>query len=231
MRNTTKNILKFILLAYIFVFVNNKYIKVINSTVFFSRIKNVGINKFISTGSHISKSKICFNGSNNHIEFNNINLRRSQILVSGNNNQLIINKSTSLLKLKLVIRGNNCRVVIDECTTFGSGYLICMGNANYVEIGKDCQIADDVSLWATDSHPIYGLEGEILNPSKPIMIGDHVWIGNKSIVLKGVEIGENSVVGMGSVVTANIDSHSIYVGNPAKKIKTIQNWDRSFIDI
>lgn len=53
----------------------------------------------------------------------------------------------------------------------------------------------------------------------PIIIGHNVWIGESVIILPGVKIGDASIVGAGSVVTKDLDNHSIYAGNPAKKIK------------
>ena len=47
-------------------------------------------------------------------------------------------------------------------------------------------------------------------------IGNHVWIGKRAIILKGVTIGDGSIVGMGAVVTKDVPSNSLAVGNPAK---------------
>jgi len=91
-------------------------------------------------------------------------------------------------------------------------------------IGKNCLIGANVMIVDNDFHPIepnnrrYSKEnigcGEVI-------IKDNVFIGTSTIVLKGVTIGENSVVAAGSVVTKNIDANSIYGGNPCKKIKDI----------
>jgi len=54
-----------------------------------------------------------------------------------------------------------------------------------------------------------------------IVIGKNVWLGGGVIVLSGVNIGDNSVVGAGSIVTKNIAANSFYAGNPAKKIKSL----------
>ena len=54
---------------------------------------------------------------------------------------------------------------------------------------------------------------------KPIIIGKNVWIGESVIILPGVKVGDNSVIGAGSVVTKDIDRETIYAGNPAKKLK------------
>ena len=61
---------------------------------------------------------------------------------------------------------------------------------------------------------------------KPIEIGDNVWIGNRSIILPGVSIGKNSVIGAGSVVTKSIPSDYLAAGNPAelkKKLNVTHN--------
>lgn len=54
---------------------------------------------------------------------------------------------------------------------------------------------------------------------KPVVIGDHAWIGARALILPGVEIGEGAVVGAGSVVTRSVDPFTIVAGNPAKYIK------------
>lgn len=58
-----------------------------------------------------------------------------------------------------------------------------------------------------------------IDDDKDIIIKNDVWIGAKSIILKGVTIGEGSIIAAGSIVTKNVDSYSIYAGVPAKKIK------------
>ena len=57
--------------------------------------------------------------------------------------------------------------------------------------------------------------------AKPITVGDNVWIGGNVVVLPGVTIGSNSVIGAGSVVTKDIPSNVVAVGNPCKVIKEL----------
>lgn len=88
---------------------------------------------------------------------------------------------------------------------------------NNVLVGSGCIITD------TDSHPI-DWQDRINNlnektESSPIVIEDNVFIGARSIILKGVTIGKNSVIGAGSVVTKSIPENCIAGGNPAKVIK------------
>jgi acetyltransferase-like isoleucine patch superfamily enzyme len=58
--------------------------------------------------------------------------------------------------------------------------------------------------------------------SKPVVIGDDVWISGEVIVLKGVEIGDRSVIGTRAVVTKSVEAESVAVGNPAKVVKSIK---------
>ena len=63
----------------------------------------------------------------------------------------------------------------------------------------------------------------MLGIAKPITIKDGVWIGGNSTILMGVTIGENAVIGAGSVVTHDIPDNAVAVGNPAKVIRYINN--------
>jgi acetyltransferase-like isoleucine patch superfamily enzyme len=90
---------------------------------------------------------------------------------------------------------------------------------NSVTIGKGCAISWDVVITDTDYHEIIGTSS-----TKPIVIGDEVWIGCKSTILKGVTIGNGAVVAAGSVVTKDVDPHTLVAGIPAKTIKRNVRW-------
>ena len=90
---------------------------------------------------------------------------------------------------------------------------------NNVLIGSGCLITD------TDAHPIDWRERRLSNNTKavaPVVIGDDVFIGARSIILKGVHIGNRSVIGAGSVVTKDIPADSIAAGNPAVIVKYLK---------
>lgn len=63
-------------------------------------------------------------------------------------------------------------------------------------------------------------DGSLTSSKSPVYLGKNVWIGGNSTILPGVSVGENSVVGAGSVVNKNVEPNSLYVGVPAKKIKS-----------
>ena len=109
----------------------------------------------------------------------------------------------------------------------------CSGTGDFKAIrnktGVFADVAEDIEIWNTDSHPIFDANGNITNISKPINIGNHVWCGKGSKILKGVSIGDNAVIGMQALVTKDIVGGTLNVGIPAKSIKENINWDRHFI--
>ncbi len=85
-------------------------------------------------------------------------------------------------------------------------------SANSVTIGRDCKIARDVIIMDTDQHALPS--GKLI--ADPVVIEDRVWIGARAIVLKGVTIGHDAVVGAGSVVTRSVPAHAVVAGVPAR---------------
>ena len=90
-----------------------------------------------------------------------------------------------------------------------------------ITIGADVLIGPGVQL-LTPTHPLEPeLRRDKLEAAKPITIGDNVWLGGGVIVLPGVSIGENTVVGSGSVVTKDLPANVVAVGNPARITKSL----------
>lgn len=132
------------------------------------------------------------------------------------------------------ILGNNITILVAENATllfkgkaFESGSGITANSVvmvdNYLEIGNDCIIAWDTYLTDSDWHQVEGK-----NRTSPTYIGDHVWIGVGVKVMKGVKIGDNSIVTSNSVVlNGEYPEKSMISGIPAKVIKSsISNWKR-----
>lgn len=98
-----------------------------------------------------------------------------------------------------------------------------------IQIGKDCMFSKNIEIWASDGHAIYDLKSKhVINKcSDKIVIGNHVWIGSNVIFTKGGGIGNDSVVGTGTVVTKKfMEGNIIIAGNPARCIKHDINWNR-----
>lgn len=93
-----------------------------------------------------------------------------------------------------------------------------------ITIGDYCAISDNVQILDSDFHAIT-YDGKTSTMSKPVNIGNHVWIGRSAIILKGVTIGDGAIIGAGSVVTRDIPPRCLAVGNPARVIKKDVEWD------
>jgi maltose O-acetyltransferase len=113
--------------------------------------------------------------------------------------------------------GENIRI---GARTFVNYHLTALDVAT-ITIGEDCQIGPNVQL-LTPTHPIDPQpRRDKLEAAQPITIGDNVWLGGGVIVCPGVTIGNDSVIGAGSVVTRDIPAGVVAVGNPARVIREI----------
>ncbi|OQY01872.1 MAG: acetyltransferase [Desulfobacteraceae bacterium 4572_130] len=92
--------------------------------------------------------------------------------------------------------------------------------AENIVIKDNCMLASGVYITDSDWHGIYNRS---MPPEKnyPVKLESNVWVGDSSIVCKGVTIGENTIIGAGSVVTTDIESNCIAAGNPAKIVKKL----------
>jgi len=114
----------------------------------------------------------------------------------------------------------NARIAIGVDTGI-SGAVICA--ALSIEIGGQCLLGADVQIFDNDFHALAPENRRHDNSPEnigaaPVIIEDNVFIGAGSKVLKGVTVGQNSVIGAGSIVSKNIPPNSIAAGNPAKVI-------------
>lgn len=134
--------------------------------------------------------------------------------------------------------GSGSKVIVDKDgeMEIGEGF-VCSGGCNIechrkITFGKNCVLSWNITMLDTDFHPIYDGEGKFLNPNKPITIGDKVWIGCRSTVLKGVTIADNVVVASNSTISKNIMKPNTVVCNDSSEIKYIKDnikWEPTYI--
>jgi len=102
-------------------------------------------------------------------------------------------------------------------------FLCTILDNNLVHIGHHVMIGPAVQIY-TAAHPLQAesrIQGWEI--AKPVVIEDHVWVGGGAILLPGVVIGRNAVVGAGAVVTRNVPANTVVAGNPARLIREIKN--------
>ncbi len=170
---------------------------------------------------HISKKAAII--VDEHFEFNKPwNIRNKCSLGS-----FFISDSGSLHVGKVDIY-SGCTLAISGQFSMKSGYvnnnskIFCR---NRITIGEGVIIAPEVIIRDSDQHQILNSESDALKPiSAPITIGDHVWIGTRAIIVKGVSIGNHVIIAAGAVVTHDIPDHCLVAGVPARIIKTDVDW-------
>lgn len=141
-------------------------------------------------------------------------------------------KTTFMLKDNSNIKVNGkfyiytgCKVIVRENASLilGNGSFINVDSKIYckekIEIGDNTFIGEEVIIRDTDEHTI----NDTIN-TKPIKIGNNVWIGMRCIILKGVTIGDGAIIASGSIVTKDVPDHTLVGGNPAKIIKHNVSW-------
>ena len=123
--------------------------------------------------------------------------------------------------------------------------IVC---AKEIRFGDDCLLAWDILVMDTDEHPLYNrhetsrretrdsshvpcpdsnkTENERINPDKPIIVGNHVWVGCKCVLLKGAEVPDNTVVAAGTLLTSTFTGeHQVIGGNPPSILKHDVRWE------
>lgn len=129
-------------------------------------------------------------------------------------------------------RGSKISVGKEAKLTLGKRFIIT-GRTEIVchkeiSFGNDCLLSWDILVMDTDFHRIFNKLGEITNPSRSINIGNHVWIGCRATILKGVSIANNCVISANSTITKDILQENCVIGGNGKNTFTIKeevNWE------
>lgn len=195
-----------------FNFIKTKYKQIKNKLEIFGKLR---------------KNKIKISGNNNIIYVGkNSLLRDSNIFIKGNNNILYIGEDCDVNNLSIILDNGGSEIRIGNKTSIAKAQIVSL-EPYKIEIGEDCMLSYDIEIRNTDSHKIYDKNtNQRINEGKSINIGNHVWLGMRAVILKGVNIGNNSIVAGGSIVTKDVKANTIVSGNPARQIKENIYWTR-----
>ena len=193
-------------------FIKTKYKKIKNKLEIFGELR---------------KNKIKISGNNNiiYVGKNSI-LRDCNIFIKGNNNILYIGDDCVVNKTSIILDNEGAEIRIGNQTSIAKAQIVSL-EPYKIEIGDDCMLSYDIEIRNTDSHKIYDKNtNQRINEGNSVNIGNHVWLGMRVIILKGVTIEDNSIVAGGSIVTKDVKSNTIVSGSPAKQIKENIYWTR-----
>jgi acetyltransferase-like isoleucine patch superfamily enzyme len=179
-------------------------------------------------------------------------LRGVRLDVDGDDNVIVIGDRTWLGGVTITIRGDRNRVIIGDDVVFAGpggiwvddddgevrigsrcsfepGCTLATLEGQTLTLGEDCMLAGAVEIRTGDSHAIFALEdpGERINSGRPVTLGDHVWVGKRSFVLKGVTLAGDVIVGAGSIVSRTVDETNVAIaGSPARIVRRGVGWQR-----
>lgn len=182
----------------------------------------------------------------------------SEILLDGENNIIYCQDGVVLKNVTLRFLGSNSVVFLSRSkhaytmtANIFNGSVLFFGEDNYfnphgqtmsltlsegknVLFGSRCLLSFGISVRLADPHLIFDAKTKLrINHSKSIFVGDHVWIGQDALLLKGTKIGSGSIIGASSVLSnKTVHSNSSWAGNPAKVLRNdvfyteecVHNW-------
>ena len=185
-------------------------------------------NEMVMEGAQLERCNIRFSGSGNKLFFApGSSVKDCLIEVRGNNHQLLIEEGVVLTKSTLWFEDHNCLIHIGPHTTMQRhGHIAVTEPNRKIKIGPRCMFSFNVDIRNGDSHTLFEIEsGQRKNWAKNIIINAHVWLGAHTQIIGGADIGENTTIGIRSLVNGKIPANCIAVGTPARVAKTGFSWD------
>ncbi len=188
------------------------------------------------------------NGKDNKINISNLLLQKGhgQIIIAGDNNTIDITDTQYNFGVNITV-GHECSISIGRNVNCGNLFVyqhhgahlrvgetvgfnglvrLQMHEPGSLSIGHGCLIADQVEISISDMHSIIDANTRArINPAKPIILEDRIWVGQRAVILKGAKIGAGSVVGACSVVSGEIPANCVVAGNPGRIVRRDTTWD------
>ena len=170
------------------------------------------------------RNKIKISGRHRIMVDKSSKIRQCKIVIKGEDNTLKIGKNVNLRHSTIEIDGTNCRLMIDDDTIIGHDcYLSVRESGTNITIGEGSMLSRNVKIMTSDGHNIIK-SGKRINDAQSIEVGPKVWLTDNVTILKGVTVGEGSIIGINSTLTKSVPSRAIAAGNPAKVVQNEVSW-------
>jgi len=196
---------------------------------------------------------LALTGEDNEIRHDNCDFENVRLDIIGDGNSVVFGRYASLRDTTLTIRGNGhklhigarCEIEALNLRLLHRAGVFALGDDSFVlqmtasvlegtrcVIGRQGLISRGVVLTTGDAHSILdAATGARLNPSADVAIGDHVWLGEEAMILKGARIGSNCVIGARSLVTGSIAANCLAAGNPARVLRENITWSGELVPL
>lgn len=116
--------------------------------------------------------------------------------------------------------GKDATLTLGNCFSItGNSEIICQKEITF---GDQCLLSWDILILDSDFHYVINEEEQIINSPKPITIGNHVWIGCRNTILKGVSIADNNIISANSTITRNITESNCVIGGHGRNVEVIK---------
>ena len=172
-----------------------------------------------------SDASIQIEGNDNVVEIAEGARLGMTIVVRGNGNRIVIGRACWLHGFANLIT-DRASLIVGAKTTMVQGSLQ-LHEPLTLSIGEDCMISSQVYVSVSDIHPIHDkATGARINAGRSVEIGDHVWLGLRTMVMKGGRIGTGAITAAGSIVAGEVPPHCIVGGAPARVMRRDVHWSR-----
>ena len=196
-------------------------------------VEEDGTERLIGKYEKIEGLNVDWQGSNCVVKiYKPTNFINCLLLMQGNNSYCEIGSTKYFYKNngRFLVFGSNCSLIVGKNISCGEESILGILDTDNtsIRVGDDCMFSKNIQIRAGDGHVIYDLDTkEIVNNGKDTIVGNHVWLGADSIVLKGCKIADDCVIGAKSVVSKSIlEPNTISVGVPSRIVKRNINWRR-----
>ncbi len=176
-------------------------------------------------------TKIEFVGNHNILYCEkDITIKNSHLKFFGDNSIIYLSSNTHPYFLNVTLH-HNCSFYMGKNNYINNRINVVISEEKNVFIGSGGLFSFDIWIRTADPHLIYDAKThKRINNSQSVFIGDHVWIGQAAMLLKGTQVASGSILGAGSIVSGKvIPSNVVFGGNPAKQIRTDIFWEETCV--
>ncbi|MDR6989382.1 acetyltransferase-like isoleucine patch superfamily enzyme [Paenarthrobacter nitroguajacolicus] len=178
-------------------------------------------------GSEFTSSTVEFAGTGNVLFVEDgTRLRNTRLRFLGNDAVIHLRKSQGFLRLVATVFEESV-FYLGPGATFTAEARVLPTERKHVIVGRDAMFSSRVAFRTADPHLIYSVENrQRINPSESIWVGDHVWLGEDTLLLKGARVGSGSVLAARALVTKSVPSNATAAGVPARIVSNGIFWTR-----